>query len=169
MRDAPKPREGSDSIRKFLFLALGLTRGYPPGQRDGMPLEEPDGARSSRRNIIGLGGMLALAGLAGVNPGDLNVFGMKLGEGARGVMVIAASAVAVQLYWYYLRYCHLRDDVKVTDRPNSREEALISMNVIRGGSVSFEHKTANLASNWVAFSLTIVSWCFIVYWIIGVL
>ena len=150
-------------IHKFLFLALGLTRRWPPQNPKGLPLEEPNGARTSRRNIIALAGLLVLAGFAGADPSDLNVFGVKPGEGARGTLVISAAAVAVQLYWYYLRYCHLFFDARVFDSPRANDEQLTSIHVVT--IESFEYKSADLFSNWVAFLLTVISWYFIGHWI----
>ena len=161
-------REGFDStgpIRKFLFLALGLTRRCPPQKQNGVPIEKPEGVRTSRRNIIALAGVLVLAGFADIGPGDLTVFGVKLGEGDRGATLIGTAAIVTQLYWYYLRYCHLRDDAKVVDRPGYEHATLVSINQIK--LVTVEHKMANLVSNWVAFSLTLLSWCFIGCWIVN--
>ena len=157
--------ETTGPVRKFLFLAVGLTRRCPPQKPGEAPLEEPDGARTSRRNIIALSGVLVLAGLAGADPGDLNVFGIEPGKGARGAIVVGAATIAVQFYWYYLRYCHLRHDAKVVDRPGTTEETLVPVQMI--GGTSFLHKSANLFSNWIAFLLTIISWYFIGNWVVN--
>ena len=69
--------KSTETIRNFLFLALGLTRVYQSQNPDRLPLMEPDGVRTCRRNIIALAGLLVLAGLAGAGPGDLGVFGVK--------------------------------------------------------------------------------------------
>ena len=159
--------EAIGPVRKFLFLVLGLTRRCPPQKSNGAPLEEPDGARTSRRNIIALAGVLVLAGLTGADPSDLNVFGVQPGKGARGVMVVGAATIAVQFYWYYLRYCHLRHDATIVDSPGTLNEALVPVQMV--GSASFQHKSANLFANRVAFFLTIISWYFIACWIVNAL
>ena len=159
--------ESTGPIRKFLFLGLGLMRRCPPQYQPSLPLVEPDGARTSRRNIIALAGMLVFAGIVSANPGDLNVFGVKPGKGVLGAMAIAAVAVAMQLYWYYLRYCHLNEDGKVENNPNTNDSTLVSINVVK--RVCLRHNAANFVSNWVAFLLTVVSWIFIARWIVEAL
>ncbi|MXY38494.1 MAG: hypothetical protein F4160_07715 [Rhodospirillaceae bacterium] len=153
----------TDPIRKFLFFGLGLTRGGPAQEqkRHRLLIVEPDGARASRRNIIALAGILVFAGLAGANPSDLSVFGVKPDEGVRGVIVIAAAAVAMQFYWYYLRYFHITED-GTAELPS--DQPPISIKETSG--IEFEHKTANFISNWVAFLLTVVSWIIIASWIV---
>ena len=124
---------------------------------------EPEGVRTCRRNIIALAGLLVLAGVTGADPADLDVFGVKPGERAWGVIVIAVVAVAVQVYWYTLKHWHLRVDGKFEDeRENFRE------NLKRPPSlgVFLEQKRANLISNWVAFLLTLGSLYFAVSWIV---
>ena len=155
--------ESIGSIRKFLFFGLGLIRGssHQERKRHRPPVVEPDGARISRRNIIALSGLLVFAGLVGADPGDLNVFGVKPGEGFRGVIVIAVAAGAMQFYWYYQRYFHMTEDGKAEDNPY---KPLLSIKEVP--SIVYEHTTANFISNWVAFFLTVVSWIFIAYWII---
>ena len=110
-----KPENGNDiesigSVHKLSFLGLGLTRKCPTEHQDSHAIVEPDGVKTSRRNIIALSGLLVLAGFSGADPSDLDVFGVKLSNGVRGVMVVVSAVVAVQFYWYYLRYCHLKDD-----------------------------------------------------------
>ena len=152
----------TDSIRTFLFLTLGLTR-YPFQKKSGYPLVEPDGVRISRRNIIALAGLLVFAGFAGADPSDLKVFGLKPGEGAWGVIVISTTAVAVQLYWYLLKYCHLKEDGKFYGRVI--RENKVETEISRDGYQHIRQKSTALFSNQVAFFFTILSWFFLGCWV----
>ena len=157
--------KSTETIRNFLFLALGLTRVYQSQNPDRLPLMEPDGVRTCRRNIIALAGLLVLAGLAGAGPGDLDVFGVKPGEGTRGVIVIGAAAFGVQFYWYCLKYCHLKEDGKVLFRDMEQSETQMPLDAVT--HLGIAQKTANLISNWIAFLLTVFSLYFIVCWIVS--
>ena len=75
-------------------------------------LVETDGSKVYRRNTLALASVLVLAGLAGADPGDLSVFGVKP-DGDWGVIVISAAAIGTQLYWYILRYLHIKEDAEV--------------------------------------------------------
>lgn len=85
------------NVRRFLFLSLGLTRGYSP-QKWGYPrhtnekLLEPDGARACRRNIIALAGVVVVAGLAVADPREISVFGVRL-PGNRGLLVLGVAVI----------------------------------------------------------------------------
>lgn len=154
----------TDRINYFFFLAFGLTR-VRRHKALTFPLVEPDGVRICRRNIIAVGGLLVLAGLASADPGDLNVFGVKPGNGNRGVFVISAAVIAAQLYWYYLKYCHLKEDGKIYVTTKDQGEQFMPINIVRFDSM--RQKNSDFFSDWVAFSVTIVSWCFMFYWIDG--
>ena len=154
--------KSTESIRLFLFMTLGLTR-YPLQKKSESRLQEPDGVRTSRRNIIALAGVLVFTGFAGGNPSDLEVFGLNPGEGAWGVIVIGATAVAVQLYWYCLKYCHLKEDVQFTHGTvrTGGEEQTTWLENLR----NTKQKSSALLSNRVAFFFTFLSWYFIGRWI----
>ena len=157
--------KSTESIRKFLFLALGLTRVHGSQKPIPDPIIEPDGVRICRRNIIALAGLLVLAGLAGASPGDLKVFGIKPGEGTRGIFVIGAAAFLVQVYWYWQKYYHLKEDGKVDVSVVDQNENPLPINISTGRGMA--HKRANLLSNRIAFSLTVVSLYFIISWIVS--
>ena len=147
---------GSDFF--FLFVGVRRTR-----KRDGPEwvLLEPDGVRTSRRNIIVLSALIALAGLACANPGDLNLFGLELGTGTRGTIVLSAAVFAVQIYWYGLKYLHIRDSGEIEGRALGQMKR--PLGEIR--DVCLEQKGANWISNCVAVSLTVVSWVVLGYWL----
>ena len=103
-------------VRRCLFLSPGLARVFrPPNYTQGDVndmLTETDGAKVYRRNTLALASVLVLARLAGADPGDLSVFGVKP-DGDWGVIVISAAAIVTQLYWYILRYLHNMEDAEV--------------------------------------------------------
>ena len=155
-------------FRRFLFLFLGLERAHPPKDRKRAKetqekLVEPQGSRNCRRNIIVLSGVLFLAGLAGADLHSLNLFGIKP-TGEWGVVVLGGAALFAQIYWYVLRYQHLKEDGSI-ERDQSPE---YSMPLKISGNKAFElvRRDADLFSNWAAFGLTLLSWCFIVPWVI---
>ena len=157
-------------IRRILFLLFGLTRVYPPEDRKGAKettekLLEPDGARVCRRNILALAGVVVVTGLAGADPRDLIVFGVKPADDW-GVAVLGLAAILAHVYWYILRYYHLRDDGRIEQNPamsGTRAEYLkIDWNDFR-----LVRRGADLFSNWAAFVLTGLSWWFIGSWIVG--
>ena len=158
------------SMRRILFLSLGLTRAHPSmgrkrAKRTGEKLVEPQGSRASRRNIIVLSGVLVLAGFAGADLHSLSLFGVRP-TGNWGVTVLGVAAVLAQIYWYVLRYQHLSEDGTIERDPvkglRGAEPAKISLNT----ALPLVRKEADLFSNWVAFLLTVLSWCFIYSWII---
>ena len=155
--------KSTKSIRKILFLALGLTRVHGPQEPNPDPIIEPDGVRICRRNIIALAGLLVLAGFTGADPGDLSVFGVRPGEGTWGVIVIGTAAIAVQVYWYWQKYYHLKEDGKIDNRGENKVGQLAHIDEPTDRGIV--QKRANLLSNRVAFSLSFVSLCFIIFWI----
>ena len=145
-------------IRYFLFLSLGLNREYLPPQHNKSkdPTEwllEPDGARNCRRNILALATAVVLTGLAGVDPSELRVFGVSL-SGDHGVVVLGLAVVLAHLYWYFLRYFHIRDDGTSAGRTITH----IGYPLVRRG--------ADLLANYVAIIMTLSSWCFVASWLI---
>ncbi len=123
-------------------------------------LSEADGSKVYRRNTLALASVLVLAGLAGADPGDLSVFGVKPG-GDWGVIVISAAAIVTQLYWYILRCLHNKEDaeVEVFGTPITRFK-------ISEVSGSIKRKSGDLFSNWTCFLLTALSWYFAISWIV---
>ena len=108
-------------VRRILFLSPGLERVYPPEDRKSRKdttekLLEPDGARVCRRNILALASIVVVAGAAGADPRDLDVFGVKPTDDW-GVLVLGVAAILAHVYWYVLRYYHLRDDGKIEQLP----------------------------------------------------
>ena len=128
------------------------------------PLSETDGSKACRRNIMALSSVLVVAGLAGADPRDLSVFGVKPG-GDWGVVVIGAAAISVQVYWYVLRYLHLKEDAVIEQEPVSQGETRQLLKIRLNDSWVLRRKSADWFSNWIAVLLTISSWCFVVSWI----
>ena len=158
------------NVRRILFLSLGLERVYPPKDRERAKkttekLLEPDGARVCRRNILALGGVVVVAGVAGADPRDLIVFGVKP-SGDWGVLVLGSAVILVHLYWYVLRYYHLRDDGKIEQNPAQSESRLVYLK-IDWNDFRLVRRGGDLFSNWAAFVLTGLSWWFIGSWIVG--
>ena len=158
------------NVRRILFLSLGLTRVYPPEDREHAKettekLLEPDGSRTCRRNILALAGVVVVTGLAGADPRDLIVFGVK-SSGDWGVLVIGTAVILAHVYWYVLRYHHLKEDGKIEQNPaesgTGAEYLRITLNDFR-----LVRKGADLFSNWAAFLLSGLSWWFVASWIVG--
>lgn len=159
-------------VRRILFLSLGLERVYPPQDQKHMTettekLIEPDGARVCRRNILALAGVVVVAGSAGADPRDLDLFGVKPSDDW-GVCILGLAAILAHVYWYVLRYYHMRDDGRIEQIPamsgTGAEYLKIDWNDFR-----MVRRGADLFSNWVAFVLTCLSWWFIWLWIVSVL
>ena len=156
------------NIRKFLFLSVGLTRVYPPNERKKIndfteKLRESAESKSYRRRILALSGVVFLTGLSGAEPNNLSVFGIEPIEGRMPVILIAL--VAIQLYWYYLKYHHLIEDgeIEPNNHLRSRGDKYEKITVTH---IPLVRKEADLISNYVAFILTISSWYFVISWIV---
>ena len=159
------------NIRYFLFMSLGVERAYLPTHLRDMPnlekkMSEPNGSRNCRRNILALAGVLILAGLSGADPHDLNVFGVKP-SGERGVWVIAAGAIVVQVYWFVMRYHHLTEDGTVPARSGTDGGALKTTSKLSENE-RLVRKDADLWANRAAVVLAPLSWVVIALWICGV-
>ncbi len=157
---------GHMNVRYCLFLSLGLTRVYPAKRRKPRPthyykLLEPNGSRVCRRNILALAVVVVVAGFAGADPNELSVFGVDL-SGERGVLVLGAAVISAHLYWYVQRYFHLNEDGMIEMKPPGEPTRNVN---IRGHEFHLEQSSANLISNYVAFVLAALSWCFVVAWI----
>ncbi len=154
---------------QVLFLSIGLKRELRRQERSSVDaknietLLESVEARSYRRNILALSGIIVLTGLAGADPHDLSVFGVKPAAG--NTFVVGVAVVIVQLYWYAMRYQHLRDDgVIEIDKTLSPQGAT---NIkISSGNHTLVRKSADLFANHVAFWLTVYSWYWIASWFI---
>ena len=146
-----------------LNVMLGLASWplWHKDERSRATLSEPDGAQRYRRNILALSGVVVLAFCAGADPQELNVFGVKP-SGGWGVAVMGVAAMLAHVYWYALRYHHLKDEAilrhpaMLPDRPLSDQK-----------NPSFVWRGGDLIANWVAFVLTLLSWTFIACWITG--
>ena len=157
-------------VRRILFLSLGLERVNPPQDRKHAKettdkLLEPDGARVCRRNIQALAGVVVLAGAVGADPRDLIVFGVKPSDDW-GMLVLGSAAILAHVYWYVLRYYHLRDDGKIEQNPSESGIGAEYLK-INWNDFSLVRRGADLFSNWAAFVLTGLSWWFIGSWIVA--
>ena len=146
----------------FFFLTVGLQK---VRMRDGDPKEwvllEPDGVRLSRRNTIVLSALLVLAGIACANPGDLNVFGLELGTGPQGTIILSGTVVVVQVYWYVLKYLHITESGEIVGRHVTQTKRLLNS----VSDVRVRQKSANWIANCVAAGFTVASWGVLVYWL----
>ena len=156
------------NISKILFLSVGLTRVYPPSERKNIndfteKLRESAESKSYRRRILALSGIVVLTGLSGAEPNNLSVFGIEPIEGRMPVILIAL--VAIQLYWYYLKYHHFIEDgeIEPNDHLLKRGEKYDKITVTH---IPLVRKEADLISNYVAFVLTICSWYFVISWMV---
>ena len=156
-------------VRRGLFLSLGLARVFRPsnqGHGNGIDmLLETEGSKAYRRNILALASVIVVAGLAGANPHDLSVFGVKPG-GDWGVIVIGAAVILTQLYWYVLRYLHMKEDAVIEQGPTTQGESRQLLKIKLNDSFVLERKSVDLFSNWVCFLLAVFSWCFAILWIV---
>lgn len=146
----------------FLFLTVGVqqVRTCDDDVKEWILLE-PDGVRLSRRNIIVLSALLVLAGVACANPSDLNVFGLELGTGTRGIIILSGTVFVVQAYWYTLKYLHITESGEVEGPHATQEKRLLS----RVDNVCLKQKSANWIANCVAAGLTVASWGVLFHWI----
>lgn len=155
-------------FRRFRFLFLGLESVYQPQdcKHETVALEklvEPQGSIKCRRNIIVLSGVLFLAGLAGADLHSLDLFGIRL-PSERGIVVLGCAALIAQIYWFVLRYQHIKDDASI-ERDQSPEYSL-PVKISETKTLQLVRRDADLFSNRVAVFLTLSSWCFIVPWVI---
>ena len=116
-----------------------------------------------RRNILALAGVVVVTGFAGADLRDLTVFGVKP-SGDWGVFVLGAVIILAHVYWYVLRYQHLKEDGKIEQNTASSGTGSEHLK-IAWSDFRLVRKGADLFSNYVAALLTVVSWCFIASWI----
>lgn len=174
MRGAVNKGRYQVNIRYFLFLSLGLERVYPPKDRgyernSTEKLLEPAGAKACRRNILALAGVVVVAGLAGSDPREISVFGVKP-SGDRGVLVLCVTVILSHLYWYFSRYHHMKEDGVIEQDSALKHLKGYDAEYLKiAGNKSFTlvRKGADLLSNYAAIVLTILSWVFVASWIIG--
>ena len=149
------------NIRYFGFLLLGIPRTYIAGHEPKpavLVMSEPSGSINCRRNILALGGIVTISGFAGVDPHDLNVFGVNF-SGERGALALGLAVLLTQLYWYVIRFHHLTEDATAVAKNN--EELLIRK---LGSDYCLVRKTADLLANRAAVFLTVLSWAFVAFW-----
>ena len=154
---------------RFWFLSIGLTLAYPPRDRQrpkGVDdkLCEPQAATACRRNVLMLSGALVVAGFAGVEPKDLSLFGMKPSR-EEGVIVFGVAAMLAHLYWFFMRYQHLKEDGEIEQAPSFDGESKRRLK-IAGNSFPMVRKGADLAANWAALLLTALAWAFVFRWVV---
>lgn len=148
---------------KFLFVVL-LTTGLARGSRrratricepkpNFEPINEADESRVCRRNVIALAGVVVIAGLAGSDPNQLEVFGVEP-DPAGGAAIIGAAVITAHLYWYVQRSFHMAGRVWIRGR--SHEYLTVRLETI----------TADWVGNAVAFGLALWSWCYAGSWIV---
>ena len=129
-------------------------------------LIEPKGARVCRRNILALAAIVVVASVAGADPSDLDIFGVRP-PNDWGVLVLGAAVILAHLYWYVLRYYHLRDDGRIEQVPEFSGVKKENLKINSNNSFILVYRSADLVSNRIAFALTLLSWLCIGSWIIG--
>ena len=162
------------NVRRFLFLSLGLARGYSPEKAEyprhtTEKLLEPDGARACRRNIIALAGVVVVAGLAGADPREISVFGVKP-SGDRGVLVLGVAVILSHLYWFVLRYHHMKEDGVIEQDPALRHLSGHDAEYLKLAETRVLllcGRGADLFANYAAIVLTCLSWFFVASWIMA--
>ena len=107
-----------------------------------------------------------MAGLAGADPREISVFGVKP-SGDRGVLVLGVAVILSHLYWYGLRYNHLKEDGVIEQDPAVSGHDAKSLKIAGNRSFSLVRKEADLFSNYAAIVLTCLSWFFVASWIMA--
>ena len=159
------------NVRNFLFMWLGMSRTLSSEvqkspDNDAGKLTEPAACTAYRRNILALAGIVVVAGFAGAEPRDIAVFGVTPAEG-RGVLVLGAAVIFVHLYWYVMRYQHLKEDGTIRDAPTSGGHEPMELK-ISWNRFHLVRKSADLWANRVTVVLTLVSWWVIASWLFDV-
>ena len=160
------------NVRYFLFLSLGPTRVYPPEKQVDKKniiekLLEPDGSRACRRNILALAGVVVVAGLAGADPHEISVFGVKP-SGDRGVLVLGGAVILSHLYWFVLKYHHMKEDGLIEQDPRLSDHRSEKLKIPGNKRIRLVRKEPDLFSNYAAIVLTCLSWFFVISWIMAV-
>ena len=154
------------NIGNFLFL-FGVTSTYSPnkeklGKTSSEKFSEPTESKSYRRKITTLSGVVVLTGLAGGSPYDLSVFGVTPSEFK--VPLLTMVIVVVQIYWYFQRYQHIKEDGEIEIDPATSPKDAQNMKISRAQHLPLERKRADLYSNYVSLFLTLYSWYFVANW-----
>ena len=153
------------NLRYFLFLSLGLTRAYPPqdrgyGRNTTEKLLEPARAKACRRNILALAGVVVVAGVAGADPSEISMSGVKP-SGDRRVLVPSVTVILSHLYWYSSRYQHMKEDGVIEQDPALKHlsgQDAEHLTIAGNKSFTLVRKGADLLSNYAAIELTCSSW-----------
>ena len=156
------------NIREIQFLSVGLTRVYPRPKRNSIKtttekLVEPTESRSYRRKILTLSGIIVITGLSGGDPNNLSVVGVNPTEGRLPVLLMAL--IVIQIYWYFQKFHHLKEDGEIEQDPALSSGRGKNLKISRT-HFTLVRKSADLYSNYVAFILTVCSWCFAFSWVI---
>ena len=82
------------------------------------------------------------------------------------MLVLGVAVILAHLYWYVLRYHHLDEDGVIEVDPALSGRGADNLK-ISANHFTLVRKGADLFSNYTAFALTCLSWCFVASWIIG--
>lgn len=107
-----------------------------------------------------------MAGLAGVEPKDLRLFGMTPSRDW-GVIVLGVATMLAHVYWYLLRYQHLKEDGEIEQGPDFT--ATTTRLKIARNRFPMVRKGADLVANWAALLMTVMAWAFVGSWILEAL
>ena len=157
--------------RHLVLLLLGLQRVCPPPEFDRRrklydELIEPPEAKVCRRNILALGGTVVLAGAAGLDPRDLNIFGMKPSDDW-GIIIFCSAAILVHIYWHVLRYFHVKNGGRIY-LVSSEDGGTVGHRKAEWPTDTIALRSADRISNMAALALTGLSWAVIVgLWMTG--
>lgn len=157
--------------RHLVLLLLGLWRAWPPHDPDRRSaaydeLIEPLEAKVCRRNILALGSAVVLAGAADLNPRDLNIFGMKPSDDW-GIIIFGSAVILVHIYWYVLRYCHVKSSGRIYLVSNV-DGGMVGHRKVDWCNDTIALRSADRISNVAALVLTGLSWSVIVgLWMTG--
>ena len=155
----------------LVLLLLGLRRVCPPRDVDRRSaardeLIEPLEAKVCRRNILALGSTVVLAGAADLDPRDLDIFGMKPSDDW-GIIVFGSAAILAHIYWYVLRYRHVKNGGRISLVSN-KDGGTIGHRKVEWCNDTIAVRSADRISDVAALVLTGLSWMVIVgLWMTG--
>ena len=154
------------NIEYFLFL-FGVTCTYSPNKEKvrktaSEKILEPIESKSYRRKITTLSGVVVLTGLAGGSPYDLSVFGVT--PSGFKVPLLITAIVVVQVFWYFQRYQHLKEDGEIEIDPATSPRDAQNIKISRAQHLPLVRKRTDVYSNYVSFFLTLYSWYFVAIW-----
>lgn len=150
-----------------MFLVLGLSKNYDPGDNSGHAedrIQECEGARIARRNNLALAGIVVAAFMAGAGPQDLEVFGVKA-SGTMGVLTACTMVLACHAYWYFMRWHHLADDAVILVFSVAMNHPPLPFR--QEGPRMLRQKLAALFANRACFLLVAMSAAISVWWGVG--